>query len=70
MPLSLAESPMGLIHMIQMLNGGRAVTICGREVDWDKWSRISMLDEKMFGKSSSTIRAMIEVPSCDRCFRV
>ena len=70
MPYSLAESPSGLVHLVHIFGKPpvRGKTVCGRDCDWDSWGRISVLDNKIWGKGPRTIRAMIELPTCDRCF--
>ena len=71
---SLAEAPSGLIHHVQLIPASslgpeRGVTSCGRDVDFDRWTRIRMYDEAMFGKGPSAIRKMIDSALvCERCF--
>lgn len=70
---SLAESPSGLVHIVQMISATsyspeRAVTSCGRDVDFERWLRIRMYDTVMFGKGPSAIAKLVELPKCDRCF--
>ena len=69
MPYSLAESPTGLVHYIHVYGNNRADTYCGREVNWDRWTRIRMFDEKIFSKGPRAIKALIELPVCDKCFK-
>jgi hypothetical protein len=70
MRISLAESPTGLVHIVQLIgqHDRQVVTMCGREVNKTTWTRIRQMDEQMFGKGPRAIRKMIELPTCDRCF--
>lgn len=65
---TLAESPSGLVHIVQLFERG-AVTECGRRIDRSTWTRIRQFDAAMQGKMPSTIHAMVELPTCDRCFK-
>lgn len=65
---TLAESPTGLVHIVQILPSNRVKTMCGRDVDKATWTRIRQLDKAMYGKGKSTIAKMIELPTCERCF--
>lgn len=68
---SLAEAPSGLVHLIQVygVQHERATTNCGTDVDWERWTRIRLLDEWMFSKGPRAIAAKVELPKCGRCFR-
>jgi len=66
---SLAESPSGLVHLIQVIKE-RGITLCGRECDWDTWMRIRTYDEQIWGKGPRAIKKMIELTTCDRCFKI
>lgn len=74
LPATLYSSPAGLIHMAGRLPATfynptpRAVTECGKEVNTDTWTRISMYDQQMFGKGRHTIAKMVEGNKCDKCF--
>jgi hypothetical protein len=79
---SLAESPSGLVHLITVYERsayvpthgkGRSAVIvgttrCGRDCNWDTWGRISQLDHVIQGRSLRSIKSMLELPTCDRCF--
>ena len=67
MRLTLAESPSGLVHLAQVLSNERLVTICGRDVNEETWTRLRSLDEQLDGKTPTTIRRMLELPACDKC---
>lgn len=75
LPQTMAESPTGLIHIVGILNASSyarasGVTRCGRDVNWDTWTRIQLYDEAMFGKGIRAIRAMVSDSNvCDRCFK-
>lgn len=64
---TLAESPSGLVHLAHLLESGRIITACGREVNHSTWTRIRSLDGKLGGMSRSSIAKMVEMPKCDRC---
>jgi hypothetical protein len=74
MPYSLSVSPSGLVHHTQILTNGRGITRCGHEVDWEKWGRISLLDDWMFSKGIQQIREKVEASdpkrtlTCNNCF--
>jgi hypothetical protein len=61
----------GLIRPTNYYPHERAITQCGREVNFDTWTRIRMYDQQMFGKGPRAIRAMIDSSViCDRCLPV
>jgi len=74
LPQTLFESPSGLVHIAGLMkpttyySHERAITTCGREVNFETWSRISGLDEWMFGKGPRTIARRLELPVCEKCF--
>jgi hypothetical protein len=60
----LASAPSGLVHLARILPHDRAITNCGREVNWDTWTRIDM---DIHGLMPSTIKRKLELPTCERC---
>ena len=73
---TLYESPSGLVHVAELIpvsvfrqsqNLPRAITVCGREINEETWSRISMLDEWMFSQGPKAIRRKLELPACEKC---
>lgn len=67
---SLAESPTGLVHLVNIGPRPRryVVTMCGVEVNKQTWTRIRHFDHALHGKGKSTIARMVELPKCERCF--
>lgn len=69
MILTIVESPTGIVHVGQVLSGDRVVTLCGRDVNVDTWTRWRQFEDgRLHGQGRSSIRAMIETPmKCERC---